>query len=66
MGLRDRPALPRDEAIEILARELQWKTEHLDPSGDEWENLSDRQQEFYRQLVRWLLLHRDVLLAALD
>jgi hypothetical protein len=57
--------MPADSAIERLARELHWKMEHLDPTEDsDWERLSDRQREFYRLCVRWLLFHRSDILTA--
>ena len=66
IGLFQRPVMMnRDDAREFLARELQWKFEHLDPDEGDWNNLSDRDKEYYRQLVNWLLLHREAILAAL-
>lgn len=42
-------------ALEAAARELHWKTEHLDPSEDEdWEKLTTRQREFYIATIEWL------------
>ena len=54
-------------AVELAAKRLHAKMEHLDPCGDEWEQLSDSDREFYRLCVRdlvdspammWLALHR--------
>lgn len=50
-GADERPAL------DILAEELRWKAEHLDPSDDRpWAELDDRERGHYRTLVGWLLM----------
>ena len=56
-----------EEALELLARRLHWKMEHLDPTEDaDWEELTDHQKNFYRASVRALLCDRHLLLIALD
>jgi hypothetical protein len=57
--------ISKEMAIEHLAEELQFKTEHLDPGEGDWDDLTDREKEFYRQLVNWLLVRHDVLLVAM-
>jgi hypothetical protein len=43
--------ITREEAVDLLARKLHFKTEHLDPTEDPtWESLSVLQKEFYRTL----------------
>jgi hypothetical protein len=44
--------LARDEAIELLARRLLGKLEHLDPTGETWEALSDGDRDLWRSAVR--------------
>jgi hypothetical protein len=49
-------ATAEDEKVERLSRALHWKMEHLDPSWDgNWDRLSERNREFYRQCVKHLL-----------
>ena len=62
----DRPALTKKEAIERLAQELQFETEHLDPGEGEWADLDERSRDFYRQCVKWLLADSEIVRAALD
>jgi len=56
------------EAIEHLARELHWKMEHLDPSGEweEWSSLSEDGREFFRQCVKAVIRHRAVVRRAME
>jgi hypothetical protein len=66
----DEPArLPPENAREQLARILREKMEHLDPtfSGElVWEDLPDRDREFYRHCVAYLMLHSEVVHACLS
>lgn len=41
-----------DGEIEKGAEALFSKMEHLDPTGSEWERLSDRDKDFYRLAVK--------------
>ena len=59
--------MTRDEAIIELAKTLHWKSEHLDPTEDpEWDDMTDRQREFWRLCVRALLDEERLLRVALD
>ena len=59
--------LSREEAIERLARELNWKQEHLDPSNEgDWGDLSECDKEFFRTCVEWLICFPDLINAALS
>ena len=59
--------LTAEEAIEFLAQELNWKQEHLDPGLDgEWDNYSDRDKEFFRACIKWLLCFPGPINAALS
>ena len=61
------PVLSRDDAVEKLAEQLAWKQEHLDPSDEgAWENYSERDKEFFRACVKWLLLFPELLEIALS
>jgi hypothetical protein len=54
------------EARERLARELHWKMEHLEPmDAPDWEMLSDRQRQFYRACIEWVLSDQDLVRSAL-
>lgn len=61
----DRPALTKEEAIGRLALEIQFKTEHLDSGEGDWANLDERSRSFYRQCVKWLLAHPEIVRVAL-
>lgn len=40
------------EAVELLAEQLHFKMEHLDPTEDAvWQGLTERRKEFYRACV---------------
>lgn len=57
----------REAALVALAKRLQWKAEHLDPSGEpDWERLPEKQKEFWVICVRSLLEDRANVLAALQ
>jgi len=49
----------REEAIELLARRLHWKMEHLELTDDpDREALTERQREFYRVCVSAIFQER--------
>jgi hypothetical protein len=59
--------LTREEALERLAYELNWKQEQLDPSEDgDWERYSESDKAFFRECIEWLLSHPDLVSAALS
>jgi hypothetical protein len=56
-------------AILQLARVLYDEMENLDPGGDDyvaWNNLTDLEREFYRQCVKAILAHRDLVSVCLS
>jgi len=62
----DRPARSRAEAVECLAYELNWKQEQLDPDPDgDWYTYSERDKQFFRHCIEWLLAHPKLLRSAL-
>lgn len=58
---------PRAYARELLARDLHWELERLDPSedGDDWLTLKPFQRTLYRSAIARLFLDRDKVLQAL-
>jgi hypothetical protein len=61
-----RAPLSREEALERLSRRLYEKFEHIDPTGEEWEDIEDQTRDMYRSATRHLLeAPRDVLRAVL-
>lgn len=54
-------------AVDRLAYRLHWTMERFDPSDVEenWDSLTEVQREFYRAVVREVLLEREHVLAAL-
>lgn len=56
---------PNASAIELLARELWSVQDHLDPGEGDWESFDDRDKDFYRQSVKWLLAQREALAVAM-
>ncbi len=63
---RQAGAVSREEAIDLLARELHFKMEHLDPTEDaDWEKLSERHRDFFRCCIRHLMLYGDLIRSAL-
>lgn len=56
---------PNASAVELLARELWSVQDHLDPGEGDWETFDDRDKEFYRQSVKWLLAQREALAVAM-
>jgi hypothetical protein len=61
------PIAKCETAREFLARQLHWKTEHLDPSDErEWDSLPEHRKEFFRALVSWLLVHPNEIQDALN
>ena len=53
--------LSREGAIGELAKVLHWKMEHLDPTEKpDWENLTDREREFYRLCVQAIFNEGDL------
>jgi hypothetical protein len=62
-----RARMSREDAIELLARKLYDKMEHLSPiDGGDWESLSVHQQEFHRLCVEELLMDEELLRRAID
>lgn len=60
----------REESLEAarekLAYELHWIQERIDPGPEgEWEKLSERDKNFYRECTDWILSKRGLVLAAL-
>ncbi|MDF2973218.1 MAG: hypothetical protein K0R61_3668 [Microvirga sp.] len=56
-----------DEAVERLSCFVYEKLEHLDPTDDRaWPELSERERELYRIVVRGLLDRRSLVLAGLE
>ena len=65
--MNDIKSIARDDAIEILAKELYWKMEHLYPTEDGgWSDLEDDDREVYRQCVKSLLVHPQEILQGLN
>jgi hypothetical protein len=44
--------LPREDAIDFLAQRMLWKFEHIDPTGETWDSLSDGERDMYRHVVQ--------------
>lgn len=56
----------RAKAVEGLARYMYERLEQLDPTDDrDWPELSERERELYRLVVRGILDRRRLLMAAL-
>lgn len=54
-------------AVTELARSLYVEMERLDPSSDaRWNDLTDREREFFRLTVEGILARRDLVLQALE
>lgn len=59
--------LPPEHPIELLAEQLYFRLEQLDPTDDrEWRNLPYTEKELYRQCVSWLLGDRELILRGLE
>jgi hypothetical protein len=57
--------MTRDEAIDRLAFELNWIQQRLDPDPDgDWAQYDERDKEFFRDCIRWIMNHKDDLCAA--
>jgi hypothetical protein len=55
------------EVLEPLARFMYEALEHLDPSDDRpWLELTERERDLYRHVVRALEVRRSTIIAALD
>lgn len=61
--------MPKDDPVGILARQLHWKMEHMDPSDNEdeweWDGLTELQKEFYRACINAVLVEEKSLRRAL-
>ena len=55
----------RAEAIERLAKRLHWKMAHLDGDVESWDELSERDRDYYRLCVRALKTDRLAIAALL-
>ena len=61
------PSYWRESIVENLARELNSKMEHLDPTTlPEWDEMSDSQRNFFVNCVEHLLGQGELLREALD
>lgn len=65
--MTDRLAFPnREEALNLLAKRLHWKMEHLDPSENScWDALGDRDRAFYHLCIEAIFNERELSRAAL-
>jgi hypothetical protein len=48
--------IPPEGVEERLARTLHEKMEHLDPRGETWDSLSERDKDFYRCCIERILV----------
>lgn len=48
-------SLTRKEAIDRLAQRLIWKLEHIDPTEETWETLSEGDRDLWRHAIGDLL-----------
>ena len=46
--------LTREQALEWLARRLYGKFEHIDPTGESWEDVDEETRDMYRSATRHL------------
>jgi hypothetical protein len=53
-GGGDEHPLSREQALEWLARRLYAKFEHIDPTGESWEDVDEETRDMYRSATRHL------------
>lgn len=54
--------LTREEAIDILAKALRDKMEHMDPDfGPEWDNMTDDDKHYYEMCIHSIIAHKEAM-----
>lgn len=56
----------REAAVERLAKRLHGEMEHLDPTGNDWQDLGELEKEWFLHCIKTLLLDRQALAEALE
>lgn len=46
--------LTREDALEFLSQWVYAKLEHIDPTGESWDDLDDQTRDMYRSAIRHL------------